>query len=311
MERGHRATPAASSRTLAQPFSGVPEALRRTFEDLGLSPYEVRVLLALLHTGSSSSSPLGRLADVPRTSTYAVLESLSERGLVHRLPGDGPSVWATPGVDEVLERLDTAKAASQQEQLRQFRSRLDDARQLLADTIPIQPAVSLPYVHFVRGAPQVKKVFEQLLAEAEGEVLMSNRPPYTWDPINVNPLVLEMLGRGVDTRVLYQADHWAKPAAASFRASHATYHRAGALPRLAHALPIKLAVADRRVALVGMRGPIDAVDDGQSFPTNLLIEDPGMAAALALSFEQLWSQALPLAPAEGMPEPATEPAGTT
>lgn len=283
-----------SGRIARKASPGVPETVRRTLEDLGLSPYEARVLLALLRAGSSNSSQLARLADVPRTSTYAVLESLSDRGLAHRLPGEGPTIWATPGSDEVLERLDTAKAAAQEEQLRQYRSTVSEARRLLAETIPEQPAVSLPYVHFVRGAPQVRKGFEQLIADAEHEVVMFNRPPYTWDPGTVNPAVIEMLERGVQTRVLYQADQWLDPAAEGFRASHLAYHRAGVQPMVVDELPIKLAVADRRVALIGMRGPVEAVDAEKSFPTNLLIEDPGMAQTLALSFEQLWAQARPL-----------------
>ena len=273
---------------------GVPETLRRTLEELGLSPYEARVLLALLRTGSSNSSQLARLSEVPRTSTYAVLESLSERGLVHRVPGDGPTVWSTPGSDEVLERLETAKQAAQEEQLRQYRFRVAEARRLLAESIPENPSVSLPYVHFVRGAPQVKKAYEQLISDAETEVVMFNRPPYTWDPGAVNPAVIEMLGRGVRTRVLYHADRWEDPSAAGFRASHDAYHRAGVESRLVDDLPIKMAVADRKAALIGMRLPLDGVDLEGSFPTNLLIEDPGMAQVLAHAFEQLWSQGRPL-----------------
>ena len=72
-----------------------------------------------------------------------------------------------------------------------------------------------------------------------------------------------------------------------FRSGHAAYHRAGVQARLVEALPIKMAIADRRVALIGMRGPLEAVDE-RTFPTNLLIEDPGMADVLASSFEYLW-----------------------
>ncbi|HET7489558.1 MAG TPA: helix-turn-helix domain-containing protein [Acidimicrobiales bacterium] len=263
------------------------------FEDLGLSPYETRVLLALLRTGSSNSSQLARLADVPRTSTYAVLESLSEKGLVHRLPGDGPSMWGTPGPDEVLERLESAKEAAQEEQLRLYRGRIEDARRLLAETVLEQPALSLPYVHFVRGAAQVKKAYEQLIGGAEREVLMFNRPPYTWDPEQVNPAVLDLLERGVETRVLYQAAQWRDAEAAEFRASHLEYHRAGVQARLVEALPIKLAIGDRRVALTGMRGSLQPVDD-RGIPTNLLIEDPGMAEVLAHAFEHLWAEGEPV-----------------
>ena len=116
---------------------------------------------------------------------------------------------------------------------------------------------------------------------------MFNRPPYTWDPGTVNPAVLELLERGVETRVLYQAAQWAEPSAEVFRSSHAAYHRAGVQARLVEALPIKMAIADRRVALIGMRGPLEAIEE-RTFPTNLLIEDPGMAEVMAASFEHLW-----------------------
>lgn len=271
--------------------TGGPETLRRTLEDLGLSPSEARVLLALLRTGSSNSSQLARLAGVPRTSTYPVLEALSAKGLVHRVPSEGPTVWATPGPDEVLERLETAWETAQAEQLREYRDRVTDARLLLAEAIPENPSVALPHVHFVPGAPQVRRAFERLLGEARRELLMFNVPPYTWDPEIVNLRVMQMLERGVETRVLYQGDQWEDPAAERFRASHQAYHRAGVEPRLVDALPVKLAVADRRIGLVGMRGQVDDVDGvtDAGFPTNVLIEDPGMAELLALGFEMLWS----------------------
>jgi len=277
----------------AVPDGAEPQTLPRTFEELGLSPYEARVLLALLRAGSARSSHLARLAEVPRTSAYAVLESLADRRLVHRVPGDGPSVWATPGPDEVLARLEAALEAAQHERLREHRARTTDARRLLAATMPEPGAIALPYVHFVRGAANVKRAYEQLMADADEELVLFNRPPYSWDPGTVNPAVLDMLHRSVSTRVLYQAAQWDAPNAQDFRQHHAPYHDAGVQGRVTQRLPMKLAVADRRVALVCMDGPEGV---GGSYPTTLLIEDPGFAIAQAWCFEFLWQDARPVGP---------------
>jgi len=79
------------------------EAIQREFEELGLSPYQAGVLLALMRLGSANSLQLARASAVPRTSTYQVLEELGLKGLAVRIPGDGPAVWASPGREEVFQ----------------------------------------------------------------------------------------------------------------------------------------------------------------------------------------------------------------
>lgn len=51
--------------------------LRSDLEALGCSGYEAAVLMALMRLGSANALQLARLARVPRTSVYQVLESLS------------------------------------------------------------------------------------------------------------------------------------------------------------------------------------------------------------------------------------------
>jgi sugar-specific transcriptional regulator TrmB len=270
----------------------LPEALLREFEELDLSPYEARVLLALLRLGSANSSQLARHSGVPRTSTYQVLEELNRRGLAQRLSVEGPAVWASPGRDEVFDRLD----ALQEERLRQHRERTARLREMLAETFPEVPSAAGPYVHVLQGASQVSSIYDRLLAEAQREVVVFNRPPYSLPPERVNPAVLEAVGRGVRARVLYQAQQWNDPAAAGFREAMAAYHEAGVQGALVDELPIKLAVADRRVALLAMTDPV-LPDEG--FPTTLLVEHPGFAALQADAFERRWELARPL-PSEAL-----------
>jgi sugar-specific transcriptional regulator TrmB len=287
----HAARQDPGGRHLAEAVAGgVPDSLRREVEELGLSPSESRVLIALLRVGSATSPQLARLSGVPRTNTYQVLEGLAAKRLALRLPGEGPAVWASPGLEEVFRRLEEALTAAQEERLERHRARATRVEELLAETVSEVPAAALPYVHVLYGAGQAKKAYDELLGRAEREIVMFTRSPYTVTVGEPNPAVLQLLARGVDTRVLYQEKEWDDPEAAAFRRETEVYHEAGVRARVVGSLPLKLVVVDRAVALVAMTDP--GGRDG--FSTALLIEHPGFAELAATAFEQMWQSARPL-----------------
>lgn len=264
-------------------------SLGRELEELGLSSYEARILLALLQLGSANSVELAKVSSVQRTSVYPVLQGLIAKGLAELLPGDGPATWTSPGCEEVFNRLD----ASLEERLKEQRGRSARAREVVARALADAPSPPLPYVHLIAGSGQARRAFEQLLASAEQEVLMFTRPPYSWSPGEPNPAVVDMLQRGVWTRVLYQSGSVYGPEAAGLRNEIQTYHRLGVRARTVDELPMKLLVVDRKIALLAMLGPFRGPG---SYPTNLLIEDPGCAAVQAAAFEHLWSEGRPYGP---------------
>lgn len=283
--RQHEGVPAAST----------ADSLRRELEDLGLSSYEARVLLALLRYGPANSADLAKVSGVPRTSAYQVIEELGAKRLVERVPGGRAAVWAAPGTDLVFDRLD----AAQEERLRDHRARTARLRQVLAQPEPDAGAVATPFVHTVKGAAEVRAIYDRLLQNAVDEVLVFNLPPYSspnvvkqtpTDPTGqdeVNPYVLDAIDRGVRFRALYEASHWNASGAEQFRQAMSAYHRAGVKGRLVNELPTKLAVADRSSVLVALPDPQQQI----GFPTNLLIDHPGFAALQADAFEYRWSSA--------------------
>lgn len=264
------------------------ESVAVEVEQLGLNAYEARVLVALLRLGSANTSDLAKASGVPRTSVYQVLTALSAKRVAERVPLDGPAVWTTPGREEVLHRLDAAFEESHQEQLRRHREIADSVGRILAARLPEPPSVALPFVQFLRGAAQLKRTWEELLTEAQHELLMFTRPPYAWKVGTANKVVLATLARGVSARVLYIAADYNDPAKTDLRAELLAYHAAGVQARLAASLPIKLSIVDRRTALVG----VPDLDEG--FPTTLRIENPGIAGVLVEAFERYWEQSSPL-----------------
>lgn len=112
--------------------SGLERWLSQELQELGLPPYQARVLLALLWAGPATSKTLAAMSGIPRTSIYPVMGALIELGLARRLPGDGPAVWTCRGPDAVVDVLEAAG----QEDLRQHLARTGRLRRALTDAIP-------------------------------------------------------------------------------------------------------------------------------------------------------------------------------
>lgn len=285
-----RSAPAASDDALAR--------VRADLEDLGLNGNQARVLVALLRAGAAPPPLLAQLAGVHRTTAYPTLEELRARGLAHQI-GGRTAVWTTPGLEEVLERL----VAAQEDRVRALRGKVDTTRAALASFLPEEPAaMATQYLHVLGNAAQTRATYTRLVAEAEEELLVLNRPPYSAAYLaggsraaadragrdELNQPVVHAARRGVSIRVLYQSAQWDDPDATSFREAMAVYHRAGVEGRVAEALPMKLVVADRRVALLALADP---VLPEVGFPVNHLVEHPGYASFLAAAFERLWAAA--------------------
>lgn len=279
--------PAASSGGGSQrSVTPLPAALPRELEELGLSPYEARVLLALLRLGSASSVQIATLAKVPRSSSYGVLDELQGKGLVERVPGTGPGVWTSRGSDEVLNRLH----GIQEERLHQHRDRTERVRELLERTFPEGQVAELPFVKVVHDPAETKRMYESLVRSVRTELLVFNRPPYSWAPGSPNPAVMDMLARRVPARVLYQATQVDAPDAEGWHLEMEAYHLAGVEGRIVDHLPMKLAIADREHALLSLDHPTLA---NIGYPTTMHVEHPGFAAIQADAFEFRWAHAQP------------------
>lgn len=120
---------------------GTPmESLCAELSGLGFSPYQARVLAALLQVETANSVELARLSRVPRTSTYKVLEALAEQGLVERLPTIGPAAWTCHTWKAVVRNLEQAG----KQHKRDFDVRLTRLRKILTALSPPTPSGSDP-----------------------------------------------------------------------------------------------------------------------------------------------------------------------
>lgn len=101
----------------------VQQELLKKIKEFGLNSYEAKIWTALLSRGVSTAGELSDIANVPRSRSYDVLESLEKKGFIVMKIGK-PIKYIAVDPDEVIERVKKgikAGADKQAEQLEKLR----------------------------------------------------------------------------------------------------------------------------------------------------------------------------------------------
>ena len=83
--------------------------IEQTLQELGLTPGETKVYLALLKLGKSNVHQLKRETNIHRTTIYDFLESLSNKGLASSVVEKGMHIYSASHPRELFELLESKK----------------------------------------------------------------------------------------------------------------------------------------------------------------------------------------------------------
>lgn len=238
---------------------------------IGVTDAEERLYRALIRLGSAT---VDELAVTDRT----MLVALEQKGLASRASGHEERFVPAPP-DVAIEAL----AARRHEEL--ARARLAVRELMDAFRAGPRPARAAEVLEVVTGCAAVRNRFQQLQRSAAWELLVFDKPPYTTPPNTNEETERNLLARGVRYRVVYDRSSLAEPGQpARLEALVA----AGQQARLCTDLPMKLVIADRRLALTPLsrhHGLTDAA---------LLVHESALLDVLVALFDSVWLRAIPV-----------------
>ncbi|MDN3294546.1 helix-turn-helix domain-containing protein [Streptomyces ficellus] len=250
---------------------------------LGLGRTEERAYEALLREQADGADDLARLLDLPRERLDAALDRLVEHGFAR--PPDPAHEGCLPHPAAPAAALRTLIHRRQAElhlksaELARLRMAAD---RLVGDFG--EPRASGAGVEVVTGRRAIAARVEGLLAAAEREVVILDRPPFT------SPDVGALLARGVKVRAVLDRAGLADPARTRALACLAGR---GLRVRVAGDVPAKLLAVDRRITLLP---PTEAAGPRASA---LVVGDGLLCGALVPLFEAVWERATPLGGGDG------------
>lgn len=245
-------------------------------EAVGLNPEDDDVYLLMLREPDLSlgvlACRLGRAAD----DVAAAILRLEAAGLVSRSSHEA-STWRPARPDVAVDVLVSRRRAD----LDQLREAASEWAADMAEPDRYKPE---RLVEIVVGRQAIATRFAQLMHVTEFELLVLDRPPYASVPDEADRTVRELLRSGVEVRGIYSPDSLQMPCAVD--EAHSAVE-AGERSRIHPDLPMKLAIGDRRQALL----PLAAAEEVDSA---LVVHSSALLDALVRMFELLWVEASPI-----------------
>jgi DNA-binding CsgD family transcriptional regulator len=252
--------------------------LETTFAALGLSAQQEAVLRALIDRPGSTAEELAEVLALSPRPVRSALTSLQDQGLLRRAVGRPPRFSAAQP-DLALE----AMIRRREDELQA--ARLEVSRLMDHYRRASEPTGSAELLEVLSTPDAVGQYFQQLQQSVREEMLGMDRPPYPPGGPVFNETELECLARGVTYRALYDRSLLSMGYDEPIR----RYQAAGEQARVTTGLPTKLAIADRRVALLPLHR--------EGLPANgaIVVHASPLLDSLVSLFELLWRRATPLA----------------
>ncbi len=139
--------------------------MKEKLREFGFSEKEVAVYLALLELGSSVVSSIAKRAKINRSTTYVILQSLSDRRLIRVAEERGVKVYSSTPPEKLVEHLEGVA--------KQYANFAGAARKLVPELKSLHAPLkereeaSHPKVRLVEGHEGVKTIYEDTLASLE------------------------------------------------------------------------------------------------------------------------------------------------
>lgn len=247
----------------------------RILEAVGLSAEEERAYTLLIGHPGLTATDVATQLQVTRNRARDTLNSLVHNGLVTPTPDRAPRYLPTP-VEIAVEAL----ISQRQRDLERARKA---AARLSRKASTSRQRADTELAETISGAAAITAQIDQLLGEADHEVMVMIRPPSRPEAVTGSEFGLAALQRGVVLRTLYDRATLTDVACVEQLARTIT---AGERPRVVSAVPAPMLIVDQRAGLV----PFDPDDPEGSW---LLVRASSLLEVFVSLFEHLWDRAAP------------------
>lgn len=252
---------------------------RLKLEQLGLSPAEAQVYLAVLVHGPLAAPAIASQTGVARTSVYPTLCSLAEKGLIEGGLGHGSRFTAIVPEDALR-----ALVAREEETLAERQQIAKELAETLAPLAADADSALDDSVQLIRTPHLMGERAQRLLLEATRLVeIVVKAPIFNIRPWN--PAQRKAMERGVHIKALYEGAVLEDPKIARFLQP---WIAAGEEARIYDGeLPYKLAVFDQETVLLTL-----PKRSGQ--PTAMaamVVRNTPFARSMSILFDFFWNQA--------------------
>jgi len=169
---------------------------------LGLNKYEASIWLALLSKGNATASELSDVADVPRSRSYDVLESLEKKGFVMVKIGK-PIKYFAVSPNDVLERVKKSIENQSKKKIKNLDKLKDSDIYGELSSIFTSTNIDSDSVVLLKGRINAYNTISNTLKTAKNNVLIATTEQgLSRKSIYFNDIIPNLKKKGVDTHII-------------------------------------------------------------------------------------------------------------
>lgn len=243
---------------------------------IGLTEDQEALYRLLIEMPSASAGELSTAAGKSVRHVRRTLASLEEAGLASRIATEPDAYVAEPPATVLGNLL--------QERQREIESARAVANELI-DVFRHHEHPSEEAVTVISGQHAVSQRYMQMLRDAQEEILIFDTPPYAPTSTTCQDIEIDGMSRGVRYRTVYESSALEVPG--NFEVLD-RLNQAGEQTRIAHDIPMKLAIQDRALGMIPFHRKHSQLE------RVLVIRESALLDALIRLFEEVWGDASPL-----------------
>jgi len=273
------------------------ESIIKKLNVIGLSGYEAKCYMALVEKNELAAADVAKIAGIPRSKVYDVLEELAQKGLCNSIPG--PVVKYKSAPPEMLKNKVENK-------LKIIRKEIEDRSEKLEKTIIIRDEAisflsdifkkgktnntSLHYAETIKDPLLVHRKICELVLNTKNEILGFTRPPYTVpysERLEQAKNEEKILKKGIIVKNIYQIPQ-NKEEIENLIDEIERSKTDGELLKVADELPFKLFIFDEETVVFSLEDPILH----KTSLTFSLFKHRSLAKFMKMAFKATWDNAL-------------------
>ncbi len=140
-------------------------------EKIGLSDKEAKIYIQLIRLGAQPASVISKKTEINRTTTYDVIEALTEKGLISSLKQKGITYFKALDPKELMNYLEREKV----EHVKKLEKQQRQIEEILPELISLEnPESTKPKVTFFEGEKGMRQAYEDTLNSSETILAYAN-----------------------------------------------------------------------------------------------------------------------------------------
>lgn len=251
---------------------------------IGLTVYEAKTYYSLLQKNELTATEISKLAGVPRTRVYEVLNNLTQKGFCSTIPGKVRKFKAISpqfAFDDYLQDMEKTME-SRKKEIAHISDTLTPIYEMEKDNNE-----SLEYAYIVKERNLVNEKINDLGEKASKEIVTMNKAPYA---VNIPQLIergyVQSI-KGLNYKFISEESDLKDPQFLKFMQ---LWQESGAQIRIVKEVPVKLVIFDKKSIILSLPDKIKTTPQY----TSMVIEHEDLASFFLKIFDIYFQEGIEL-----------------